>query len=166
MLFHPEGLDFIHSYQKQLAITLQRCRQELTVAQLTDACYFTQKHSTNHLFSWSGPASRKLESNTSFSFDFSRCWIISLKCILLLLRNEHLYTARYFFFLHFAHFKFFTFFFLHFAFTSTVVKMSKWSWKVGEYCCNFHSSCCCASVEFYSKYFNLLLIRPWITFLH
>lgn len=44
MLFHPEGLNFIHVYQKQLAIALQRCRQELTVAQLIDACYFPQKH--------------------------------------------------------------------------------------------------------------------------
>lgn len=94
MLLNPEDLNFIHTYQKQLAITLQRCSQELTAAQLIDAYYFTQKHYTYHLFSWSGSVSNKLESRTNFSLDFSRYWIISLKCILLLLRNKCLYIAR------------------------------------------------------------------------
>lgn len=41
VLLNPEDLNFIHTYQKQLAITLQRCSQELTVAQLIDAYCFT-----------------------------------------------------------------------------------------------------------------------------
>lgn len=46
----------------------QRCCQVLTVAQLIDTCYFTQKHWTYQLFSWSGPVSNKLESNTNSSW--------------------------------------------------------------------------------------------------
>lgn len=42
VLRNPEDLNFIDTYQKQLAITLQRCSQELAVAQLIDAYCFTQ----------------------------------------------------------------------------------------------------------------------------